>query len=288
MKNVVLLKVTIKQGSVIYIGDNVESLRNKLIVNAYFDDNTIKVISEYIITDITGGDVISTDKKVIIEYRDFTTTYAISSATVNPSGILYDWDFTKSLIDNRKGAKATLICSSYYDAVPIFPRFDTSGITFSAAGQGVSLIPPSVNISENFFNTTIEIDVSSYHDWINTLDEARLLSFANRKSDDTYYSGIVHNANIGWRMLVDDGIGFGDVYTGMTARDSIIGHTIGLHITNNGNVKMYVDGVSKGVSSVALTSAYGGIMIGSVDSIVGANLYVFRITGARIYNGDKS
>jgi hypothetical protein len=295
MRNAKVLVVSyVSTDRVIYIGDNVESLRHKISVVAYFDDGSAKSVTDYTISDIEGGEILTSSKKVLIEYRDVKTIFSVSSATSNPNNIMYEWDFTKSLFDDRTGSRAILMgqnnitggsSNGLFDGVPNAPAWIPGvGVRFGKPSQGALLIPPSVDI-ENFYNTTIEVDVAAGANWMNTVGEVRLVSFRNKSTSD-FYCGIVHNNGIGWRPYNGT---FGDVYSGMTERNAVAGHTIGIYITNDGKLKLYVDGVSKGTSSVAFDgSSFEGIMLGSCENVFAANLYIVLITGARIYRGEKS
>lgn len=290
MKKVVLLRASYSSfDEPIYIGDDVNSLREKISVIAYFDDSTIKEVDNYIILDADGTNIISNAKNVIIEYGGCTATFNLASATDNSRGIIYEWDFTKSLTDFRRGSKAVLVGRHEKIAHTDFgnrPSFiSDKGIRFGDLAEGLMLLPPSVSLDE-LVDKTIQIDVASFVPMLETLD-TKFLTFG-RGDIRVFDSGILYNkASSGWAAYFGPYTGWAGNYSNMSARTAIAAHTIAAYINSEKKIKLYVDGVSKGVSNKAFSGTFGGLMVGSDDyPWDGSTLCISRITGARIYNGD--
>lgn len=273
----------------VYTTDNIESLRNFLTVTAHYTDETSAVVTGY---ELEGDISTAGTCEVTVKYgRTKRTTVSITVAN-NPTGILYEWDFTRGqegLMDLRQGVTCTLEKSSDVDTLP---TLDSNGVTFTNA-QVVKLLSEDVQTGNLLFGKTIQVDVTSYTPAAATTGiNNRLILFAD---DDEQYGppgvkkwtdGFICHKNDGkWKIYNGQGWST-NAFSDMNSREAISGHTIGLYINSSGTCKLYVDGTSKGtVSGANLRKSHlYGFALGSW-SVIGA-LYNATIAGVRIYNGE--
>lgn len=259
----------------VYPTDNIESLRNFLVVTVYYNDNTSEEVFKYTLS----GDITSTGTKTITVTYDITNTTTFDVTVVaNTNGLLYEWDFTKGTTDLRQNKETRLLGHS-----SSLPYADGSGLHFDAYGKAIVLFEPSEMGISNLVGKTIQVDVASFVPG-NESYHTRLIMM---KQESAWNSGVVFrgSTNVGWSVYNGSTGGWGTVFSGMTARNAISGHTIGLYINSSKKAKLYLDSTSKGVQSTAFDSDLTGLMIGNHENITaGASFFVALVTGVRIYD----
>ena len=286
---------------VVYTTDNLQSLRDYLTV--YFrSGGTTTEITEYVLQ----GDITSVGTHVLtITYNNLSTTVNVT-VEENTTGILYDWDFTKSLTDSRQLQTAVLGTGEAVDipgksegTTP--PERNATGIVFSDAQQFTRLLGTDVVTSDLLKNKTVEVDVASF-DLQYTIDDGYGMRFLMLSSPDTngymvfncglvYAKGMIYSHTLGWKPM--SGSTDGTLTSPKEPIDTDIsiinGHTVGVYFNNDGTIKMYIDGVSKGTSDVSAFAQNGckGLQIGAGGRPkYGGCFYNALITGVRIYDGD--
>lgn len=271
----------------VYNTDNVEALRNFLTVTAYFDDNTNEVVDTYTLE----GDLseVGTNTVTVKYGRSKHTTVSVPTVA-NPTGILYDWDFTKGeegLTDIRQGFKVALKTNANFG---ILPTIDENGVTFTNA-QCIEIFNPKTPVGDIIVGKTIQVDIASFTPK-QTSAHNRLILIGD---DDYQYGtsgsvawsdGLIFNKdNAAWKIY--NGKGWStNSFSGMTSRNIVSGKTVSLYTNSSGTCKVYLNGSSKGtVSGANLRKAHlYGLRIGATDP--SGAFYEAVITGVRIYNGE--
>lgn len=278
----------------VYPTDSIESLRHFLVVTAVYNDETEAIVEDYALE----GDISSTGAKTItVKYgRNKTATFSVTVVT-NSTGLLYEWDFTKSLTDFRQYKTAVLqggepqLDQSTDDP----PVRDSSGVIFDGYRQNIELFDVDYVVNTNLFGKTIQVDVSSFNYALQDDYNNRFILFAQAAGTTDYPDYKAFDSGLVFRRGSGNGWSFYNgtewksaIYTGMSARSDISGKTVGLYLSSTGAGKLYINGSSKGVSNNALNvSTKYGLRIGGANT--GANNSMFYdavIAGVRIYNGE--
>ena len=267
--------------AVIYTTDSLETLKQYLVVTAYYEDSTSAVVEDYTLS----GTLEAGTSTITVSYRGSTDTFNV---TVTSMSALYDWDFTNSLTDIVNGRTATL-----YGATQ-----DSSGVTFDAAAEIMYL--------GEIFPTgkAFEIDISSFAFAGNSSYHARLFMNTGSTGNNAIGAGsLIFRSGLGWSSY-----GFTDSNNGHTgsqyrkwsdsgwgseynsgAIDDFNGHTIRLEFDSDMHTKrLYIDGVLITTDSSVYFNGdrckyiyIGGIMSRTASS--GDQCYNMIITGIRVY-----
>lgn len=273
---------------VVYTTDSVESLRHFLVVTATYADGTTATVSRYTLI----GDISSPGVKtitVIYGMKNKTATFTVTVVS-NTSGIIYEWDFTKSLVDLRQYKEATLGVGEEGNGT--FPTMDSTGLHFTGPAQYCNLFNSDYVLNTQFFGKTIEVDVSNFTPQ-ETNANIRVITFADPEyiygdgSNTNYPDGFVFRKEYGWSFY-NGSSWASNIFSGMNTASYISGKTLGLFINSSGSATLYVNGVSKGTADNTITHTLYGIRLGNHNKQSGANFYNATITGARIYSGEVS
>lgn len=278
-----------------YIGDSLESIRQYLEVTAMFDDGTVQTVDDYIIANVEESTTIES-ANVFVEYRGKTDFIVPFSVVVRPSGApVYQWNFKKSLIDERQGIKAIPI--SYYDPEgnrygnngPIF--YPGRGVFFGTNEQALRLLPVSFKLSEKLYDKTVKIDLP-YFTGLGEFYHTRFLTTTRTPSEPNFDCGVVYQwlynntAGSKWNFY-GGSTGWASGFTDLPNKNSIAGKTVSIYFRNDGKVKLSLDGVSKGVSSIGFGQDCYGLQIGSDDHVrQGSTFYKAWVASVEIYEGD--
>ena len=259
------------QTKTVYATDSLDVLRSDLVVTATYGDGTTRTVTAYT---LSGTLVVGTNTVSVI-YGNYTTTFNVT-AVAKP---LYDWNFKNSLIDTQSGIEAQLIHGDGYSS----PSRGNTGVVFNGQAQAVRLFDTTYSI-DNLLNKTIQVDVDAYSPAVSTT-HVRLVNVDNARTSARWNSGFIFRNGNGWAIYGDSA--WSNTFSGMTSRTSVSGHTLSLYIDNDRFIKVYVDGQSKGVSSVPLAEQTVGLQIGNTDKAdYGGAFYNATVSGVRIYNGD--
>lgn len=306
---IIRLRASLNLGShKIYPTDNIESLRNYLTVTFSEEGNEEPtVITNYT---IQGSISAVGDNDLQILYDGYTATITVP-VVANTTGLLYDWDFTKSLTDLRQNTTA-ILKTGEADEVPgksegtTPPVRGETGVVFNNAQQVLRLLDSNVDSSALLFGKTIQVDVAEFNWQYNrsTSDIAscRFIAFGDPVGcggNMQYATGFGFNApmnstDYGWRVFLESRVASEtssftnyDATRMFSGTNAISGHTIGMFITGSGKVKIYMDGTLKGTSNYSLPNDLVGLQIGHGGRPkYGGSFYNARITSVRIYDGD--
>ena len=257
-----------------YIGDNIDSIRPYIAVTAETTDGyTVAVKGYNLIGSLSGA-----SNTITVKYLGFTATVTINAVT-NPSGIVYDWDFTAGLKDLRLNQEVKLIGGASQDS---------SGLRFNSAGQSVRFFDRTFKVSEEFLNKTIQVHVSSFST-VDPVSHYRFLLFADPNEfyneahySDLFQTGIIYKKNDGWKSYFNGWRT--SVFTGMTSPDAISGKVLSLYISNDGSMTLYLDGTSKGTITEKINAHdLFGMALGSTSTSSG--VYNAVVSKVRIFNG---
>ena len=257
-----------------YIGDDIDSIRPYIVVTAETTDGYTVVVKGYNLT----GSLSGASNTITVEYLGFTATVTINAIT-NPSGIVYDWDFTTGLKDLRLNREVKLIGGASQDS---------SGLRFNGAGQSIEFFDRTFKISEKFLNKTIQVHVSSFST-VNPISHYRFLLFADpnevynpRHYSNSFQTGIIYRKDDGWKSYFN--AWRTSVFTGMTSPNAIAGKVLSLYISNDGSMTLYLDGTSKGTITEKINAHdLFGMSLGSTSTSSG--VYDAVVSKVRIFNG---
>lgn len=202
-------------------------------------------------------------------------------ANTSEPGLLYKWDFTKSLNDSVRGLGA--IDNSQSTAL----IRDSSGLHFNAISQEIVL--PWVYTKNRAFevdtSSFIFSGVSNYH--------IRFIMFGINSGSDvinntTTNCGFIFNkSNQRWELWWTNWFDSFSDWAAAGSRTAIVG-TVRIELDNDWHIKIYVNGNYIGqCTSKAFT--YGNetrcLRIGNADAnTAGGQFYTATVTGARVYS----
>ena len=285
----------------VYPTDSIESLRKYLTV--------VSRGSGTAVTDYTLRGNIGTvgNHQILIDCQPGIATIQVP-VVANPSGILYEWDFTKSLTDERQNYTA-ILKTGEADEVPgksagtTPPVRGNTGVVFDKQQQVLRLLDSNIDSSALVFGKTIQVDVAEYsyaYDTSSSTAQSRFIMFGDPVGNNgsmVYALGLAMVKNstytsYGWRFLWTNrepgrSNTLYDNVALLTGMNAINGHTIGIYINTNGTVKLYVDGVYKNTTNFVMPNDLKGLQIGAGGRPqYGGSFYNARITGTRIYDGN--
>lgn len=275
----------------VYNTDNIESLRHFLHVEELDSGGTSAVITDYTLS----GDISTTGTKTItVTYNEMTTTFSVNVIS-NPTGIIYEWDFTRGFTDLRQYKTASAIAFGGNS-----PTIDANGVHFNNEGQRLELLPANASAEISYFaNKTIQVDVGSYAPKSeNDSYHTRFIMFRRDEgsgSTNVWDTGLVYrkanttSATVGWSIYAGNN-GWGSQIQNMN-RDAISGHTVCLYLDANLKPKIYLDSTLKSNQSLTFPTndTIKGLSIGSTTPArTGGTVYDATITKIRIYSGEVS
>ena len=283
----------------VYPTDSIESLRKYLTVVSRGDGTAV--------TDYTLRGNMGTvgNHQILLDCHPGIATIQVP-VVANPSGILYEWDFTKSLTDERQNYTAILKTGAA-DEVPgksagtTPPVRGNTGVVFNNAQQVLRLLDSNIDSSALMYGKTVQVDVAEF----NYIYNGTTLSDQYRRACFIMFGDPLATANNGL-MLYTRGIILSSDWTWcywamrrdnepwafdtilLDGKNAISGHTIGLYINNNGLINFYVDGTYTATAEGVLPSTdLHGLQIGAGGRPqYGGAFYNARITGTRIYDGN--
>lgn len=133
------------QSGTVHDTDSLDTLKNDLVVTATYGDSSTATIpgTDYALS----GTLTEGTSTITVAYSGKTATFNVN-VTKSTAGLLYSWDFTKSLTDSVGGVTASLGGNATQTA---------NGITLSSASDYAL-----ANINLASYARRIEIDVASY------------------------------------------------------------------------------------------------------------------------------
>lgn len=264
------ISATFNQGlNPVYDTDSLDSLKAYLTVTAFYDDGSSGTIAPANYT-LSGTLEVGTST-ITVTYQDCTDDFTVT-VTSNPNPILHSWDFTQSLEDSVGGVTATLSGATR----------DSTGISFTSYSQ-------VCNLGQVFdYDTTLEVDFAEF-DMVNghnTSTQHTRAFMVGSASDGG--NGIIIRARNGWCVYA--GSWWGSYFS--VPSDEMwtyfANKTVSIYIDADGYPTLKADGVSLGKAGKAFSGSSNKWFLGNnAPQSSGANFYTCRITGARIYSGDK-
>lgn len=241
--------------NVIYDTDSLDTLKQYLVVTAYYDDTSSEVLASSAYT--LSGTLTTGTSTITASYGGKTDTFTVAVTHYTISA-LYDWDFTSSLTDSSSGETAVLTgCTQ-----------SSSGISFTANNQAVQLTSQKVSIA----NKTFILDISSFTGTFSGAYHARLFMSAESTNTQTNAAGFAYRASYGWT-----------VYTGSTWGTALDSTTYPFTFFNNKRLKIYVG------SDLKLTISYAdigsdsfteiGTLSSAIDSAYSTDYWIIGGTG---------
>lgn len=256
------------QSGTVYTTDSLDDLKSDLVVTAVYSDSTTQTVTNYT---LSGALSVGTST-VTVSYGGKTTTFSVNVTHDTRLPLLYNWDFTQSLMDSVGGTFATL---SHYNQTD--PTRDSNGLSFTESGQCCDLGAIFA------VNRIFEIDFAGCSLPTSTGNHVR--SFMVGNTDETT-NGVVLFRDTRWTVY--NNAWWSGSYS--VPSDSLYTYfankTVKLAVDADGYIEMFVDDVSLGKSGgTGFTGNNLHLYLGNKDSAgAGGNFYNVTITGVRVYN----
>lgn len=273
--DLVSISAVYTQSEPVYDSDTLNSLRSDLVVTAHMSDSSTRTVTTYTLS----GTLTEGTSTITVAYGGKTTTFNVTVS----SNMLYNWDFTQSLIDTKSGREAILRGNN------TAPTRTSNGLVFDAATQNVDL--GSLDVA----GKTIEIDVASFQF---AGDTAQHIRFIMNPPDAPRggYGALLYRSGEGWEAYGKSASATGNawsIYSGLggdtsTIRNIFSGKTVKLVFGSDSNsIEVFLNDESKGIINNIDISAFSGLVIGGGYSgwAVGSGdqCYNMRITGVRVH-----
>lgn len=214
------------QSGAVDIADNIESLRQDLVVTAHYTGGTSEVVTAY---NLSGTLTVGTST-ITVSYGGKTATFDVTVT----SSWMYIWDLTYSLTDKVSGRTAVASAGTGVDA----PAITNDGLAFTAATQMVSF--GDIDLT----GKTIEIDVASMDFKGDTNAHIRFLCSGG---NSVGYGPIIYHKTDGWNgyqfsAQTGGSAGWIGSWISEKNRNLFSGKTIKLVSGTDGSASLYVDG----------------------------------------------
>lgn len=260
--------------AVIYNTDSLDTLKQYLVVTAYYDDTSSEVLASSAYT-LSGTLTVGTST-ITASYGGKSDTFNV---TVTNNSLLYNWDFTQSLVDSVSGKTAVLAGGA---------TRDSSGVSFDANQQCIILTNEMVTIADR----TVIMDIPSAILDTTTTNHMRVFS-SSSNSNGNCGSGAAtfcYRYSYGW-----------DVYSGSAWGTALSSSDYPASFFNNKRLKIYIgSNLQLKISYAAIgsdsfteintfTTAWaesyrtGYLVVGSYNS---NTLKPFTISALKIYEGE--
>lgn len=265
------------QSGTVYPTTSLDDLRSDLVVTALYDDTHTEVVNNYALS----GTLTEGTSTITVTYQRKTTTFNVV-VSQEPRIMLYDWDFTQSLVDTVGGVSAELLNGA---------TRDSSGAHLTSNGHAIKLFTSGFD----FRGKTIEFDIGNFQFGGSKNYHIRVLMLPT----GTYGCGalIWDKTNKGWSaysFTATSGTSrsWGSIWDGMSGDsdaniNSISGKNIKVKCDTNGKITLYVNNVNKGTQSgIYFDSRTNHLYIGGDGSTSGSDgnqCYTMTVTSLKIY-----
>ena len=246
------------QSGRVFANTTLDELKNDLVVTARWTNDLERVITDYTLS----GTIAVGTCLITVTYGDLIDVFTVNVETTP----LYNWDFTKSVVDTINGNEAELL----------------NGLTQSLDGLNYNAVSQSVRLPGAYrLGMAIEIDVT---DFDIQSDDDRHVRFVMRSDSSGMLIWRYNGSPAGWSSY-QSSVGWSSrIYGNLTQKNSFANCTIRIEVSDTGISTLYKDGVLIDSSTSQMASTTADIWIGSADtSEKGANLYNAKITGVRVY-----
>lgn len=263
-KTLTSISATYSGGSVA-VGTAVTAL-NGIVVTAHYSDDSSEPVTGYTLS----GTIADGRNTITVTYEGKTTTFVVTGEAVSGDDnvgddtrtLLYNWDFTKSLVDTVNGTQATLVGAATQNANGLTITDKTSGANFGTiAKKGM----------------TFEVDIAESSTITNLTTNGRLLCF-NASDGNANGTGVVwRGSESAWNTYI--GV-WGTPYSNNPALFS--GKTMTVVINDEGAVWVYSGGEVQAATIEPVNfDSNGYVHLGSYGTAAAGMV----ITALRIYDG---
>lgn len=253
------------QGSaVIYDTDNIDILKSYLVVTANYDDSSSEEIYNYTLS----GTLQAGTSTITVSYGGESDTFTVT-VTHDSRVMLYNWDFTQSLVDTIQGTEAVLGKAS--GALP----------TQDAFGVHVTTTSGYINLGQIYqTGITVEIDFGEMDR--KGSQNGRLLMVGSQSSGGLG-TGLIYRSTGVWNWYVN---GAWATSSGVTDANIFSEKTLKAIFDASGYMTVYCDDTYIGKSSKAFATSAGTYMqIGAYSGTGGyTNFYNMTVKAVRIYS----
>ena len=225
-------------------------------------------ILDSIVVTMGGADITETVYNIetsIITIEQVTGDVMITAKAVQEL-MLYNWDFTQSLVDTVEGKEAKAASQA------TVPTIDENGMTFDSSGKRVKIL----NIMD--YNRTYEIDFSTAN-YQNGAVNAILCGFA-LETGGSPQSCIAYRKTGNWNYFDNTANTWGEGGTHSDA-NLISGKTLKITVDADGIMSAYVDDELICKSTVSIDATRTLFLFGSQSN----GYYSYTVTGMRVYDG---
>lgn len=275
--NLTSISAVYTQSGTVYDSDSLYDLKSDLVVTAHYSDSTSETVSAYTLS----GTLTVGTCTITVGFGGKTTTFTVT-VTADIGNLLYDWDFTQSLIDSVGNKEVTLDHTTIGSSAP---TRTSAGIVFDDANQ---ICHVGDFGSGYFIGKTIEVDVANFSAALGASSQHYRLIMLPPSS--TKGAGpLIYKNGEGWAAYA--GSSWSNVYgnavsgTDTSALNYFSGKTVKIVFDSNGYPSLYVNGTLIGTASLAFTgTSAANLYIGGISGNA-SYCYDMTISGLRIYEG---
>lgn len=254
------------QSGTVYDTDTLDSLKADLVVTAHYSDSSTATVAA---ADYTlSGTLTAGTSTITVSYSEKTTTFTVTvTAHVIPKdyevgNLLYNWDFTQSLVDTVSGSTISLNGNASQGS---------EGLTIPDASS-FARIPRGVVASGRI----VELDIASTNAKFGNVLGRFLMTNGSDK-------GVIYRYNTTWNVFTAGGWSDNTAFQeNLSSKNAFSGTLFTVSFVNS-NPKLYKDGVLMGTSTTANSSADFN-NVASIGSSQNA-FYEATITAMRVYAG---
>lgn len=220
------------QGSAIILTtDTLDSLKQYLVVTAYYTDDTSVVLADSAYT--LSGTLTEGTSTITATYKNMSDTFDVTVIYQPYARLLYNWDFTQSMVDTVASQEATLSGDFSRNASGLNMAqtgYCELGITFEK-GMAIEVDIVRATAAEAQTQTTMVLQ------W---------LADSNAKGLSFGYHGSSTTSNKRWGIIATQDVGHWGLTTltptAMNVAQGGTAKTVRMEIADDGTVSMYLNG----------------------------------------------
>ena len=252
------------QSGTVYDTDSLDDLKTDLVVTANYEDGTSETVANYTLS----GTLEEGSSTITVTYGGKTTTFNVT-VTHNSKQMLYNWDFTDSLVDSVQGVTAVLGKITGDN-----PTQDSSGVHITSNNQYIHL----GDVYEQ--GTTIEVDFGTM-DRQGTANSRVLM--VGTVATGGLGTGFIYRSNNTWNWYAS---GSWDTAISSTTNANVFSNsTLKAVFDNDGHMAVYNGDVLLGTSTRAFLETDGTTVELGANSGTGTytSYYNMTVKAVRIY-----
>jgi len=275
--DLVSISAVYTQSGTVYNTDSLNDLKTDLVVTANYSDQTTAIVDTYTLS----GTLTVGTSTITVSYGGKTTTFTVTVTERTLGVLLYNYDFTQSLVDSVNGVTAVINSNV---------SRDSSGVHFNAQNAYVTLSSGKVDMRDKSVLITVSASPSSSPG----SEHGRLFAMAAHET----YSNTSAAAFL-WRF--NNGFGW-NLYTGSAWNTSIDTTLYPVNFFTGKQIKLYFDNDGYCTISYGDAGGYTFTEISTYSSPVAStyvndcyllmgssmsdNLTGFAVSAVQIYEGD--